>query len=341
MPTAPPLTKPVSPWFLLTIGGMLATIVAIFVLATLWRHNGETLPPALRETVRNDWVDKYHPSPTPTPARPMPQRMHWTPPAVQPFHLQPQPHAAPTMSQWQRERIERYHKALLAGVMVKQGDGRVLETPRLLADNKKDSPVTVKAPPPHTIAPWTMIYAVLQTAIQSDHASDVLARITQPVKDSTMTEVLIPAGSTLHGWQGGREVLQYGDSSLTVVWNQIVFPNGGTMDLPGAPSMTPQGFAGLSGDVNHHYAQVWGPALLISAITAGAMLASHPTYGYGVISPEQQAFGAGAEVLAGRAIGQLGQGMSIRPTITVPAGTLLRVLVNKPITFSGAYEGEG
>ncbi len=334
----------VSPWFLSCIGGVFALILVVFVLAIAFRHHPQPLPAALRQTGDNDWVNKFQPSPTPTPTHLAPHHVTLTQPTVQPFHVQPQPrpqpHAAPTMSQWERERIARYHKALTASVLVKQGNGSVLETPRLLPANQQNSPITVKAPPPHTIAPWTLIYALLETAIQSDHASDVLARVTQPVKDSTMSEVLIPAGSLLHGWQGGRDTLQYGDSSLTVVWNQIVFPNGGTMDLPGAPGINPQGFAGLSGDVNHHYAQIWGPALLISAITAGAMLASHPTYGYGVIDPEQQAFGAGAQVLAGRAIGQLSRGMTIKPTITVPAGTVLRVLVNHPLTFSGAYSDE-
>jgi type IV secretory pathway VirB10-like protein len=332
----------VSPWFLIAIGGVFALMLVVFMLAVVFRHHTETLPPALRQArENNDWVNKFHPSPTPTPARLVTHRVNWTPLVVQPFHViqQQQSHAAATPSQWERERIERYHKALIASAIVRQGNGQVLETPRLLADNsQQNSPITVKASPAHTIPPWSMIYAVLQTAIQSDHAGDVLARVTQPVRDSTMTEVLIPAGSMLHGWQGGREALQDGDSSLTVVWNQIVFPNGGTMDLPGAPSMNAQGFAGLDGDVNHHYARIWGPALLISAITAGVALASHPTYGYGTIDPEQQAFGAGAEVLGGRAIGQLDANMSIKPTITVPAGTLLRVLVNHPVTFSGAYQ---
>jgi type IV secretory pathway VirB10-like protein len=73
-------------------------------------------------------------------------------------------------------------------------------------------------------------------------------------------------------------------------------------------------------------------------ITAAAALASRPTYG-GVngYSPEQQAFGAGMQSLGGRAVGQLSQGLNVRPTITVQPGTLLRVLLNKPLTFSGAY----
>jgi type IV secretion system protein VirB10 len=169
----------------------------------------------------------------------------------------------------------------------------------------------------------------------------VLARVSQPVKDVTFTETLIPAGALLHGWQDSRNQVLQNDHSILVRWDQIEYPNGGTVNLPQMPAMDPEGLAGIDGDVNHHYAQVWGPALLISAITAGVSLASHPTYGgYQGYSPEQQAFGSGAQVLGGRAIGQLGSDMNMRPTITVPAGSTFRVLVTRNLTFDAPYQGE-
>lgn len=348
-PTVPP--RGVSPYFLLAIGGVFALIVLVFIFAIWLRHDTNTLAPPLREaSANNDWVNKFHPRPSasPTPV-PRPRVAAWTPAQPTPRTFTPQPvrqvpHAAPTMSQWERERIERYHKALLADVIVDHKNGQVLETPQVVASKTGQSsdgaPITVTPPPPHTITSWTMIYAVLQTEIVSDRASDVLARVSQPVKDSTMSEVLIPAGALLHGWQKGSRDVQQNDATLMVAWDQIQFPNGGTIDLPKAPTMNPEGLAGIDGNVNHHYWQVYGPALLISAITAGAALASRPTYGGSSgYTPEQQAFGAGAEVMGGRAIGQLSQGMNVAPTITVPAGSLLRVLVNHPITFSGAYTG--
>jgi type IV secretion system protein TrbI len=133
----------------------------------------------------------------------------------------------------------------------------------------------------------------------------VLARVSQDVKDSvTQTEVLIPMGSKLRGYQQGRA--QENDTSVLVAWDDIEFPNGGHIPLPRMPGTDSQGYPGFQDLVNDHYVRTWTPALVISGITAGTMLASRPTCG-GVNGyfPEQQALGAGAESLGSRTQGQL------------------------------------
>jgi type IV secretion system protein VirB10 len=249
------------------------------------------------------------------------------------------------MSQEARERLERYHRALVSDIGIKVGNGQVLETPRLLATGQNTpatSPINVSAQPapPHTITAWTWIYGTLETGIKSDHPGDVLARVSQDVKDSvTQTEVLIPMGSKLHGYQGGRDQVQSNDTSLLVVWNDIEFPNGGHIQLPNMPGADTKGSPGFEDLVNNHYVRTWAPALLISAITAGTMLASRPTYGgFNGYSPEQQALGAGAESLGGRAAGQLGYSINtVKPTLTIEPGYHFRVLVTRDLVFSGAY----
>ena len=347
MPTTviqPQQPRRIGPAFAIVLIG--AFLVMVVVLATIVdRRQAKQTGPVLADNgTDTGWINRMVPKPTPAPEpfHPMPAPM----PTVAPFHPPQvatfqQPHVAPTISEEERERLRRYHAALQSDIGIKTNH-QTLETPRVLASNDPatSQPTSVKPAPPHTVTPWTMISAVLETSIQSDHASDVLARVSQPVKDATLTEVLIPAGALLHGWQDGRNQVLQNDHSILVRWDQIEYPNGGTVNLPQMPAMGPEGFAGIDGDVNHHYAQVWGPALLISAITAGVSLAQHPTYGgYQGYSPEQQAFGSGAEVLGGRAIGQLGSEMNVRPTITVPAGSTFRVLVTRNLTFDGPYQG--
>ncbi len=352
MPTTviqPQQPRRIGPWFAIVLIG--AALAMFVVLATIVdrRHTQQTGPVLADNGSDTGWITRMATTPAPTP-----QPFHAMPapaPTIAPFHPAPvrtiqtfqQVRATPTMSEEERERLRRYHAALQSDIGIKTTGHQILETPRLAANdpaNATTQPISVKPAPPHSITPWTMISAVLETAIQSDHASDVLARVSQPVKDATLTEVLVPAGALLHGWQDGRNVVQQNDSSILVRWDQIEYPNGGTVNLPQMPAMDPEGLAGIDGDVNHHYPQVWGPALLISAITAGVSLAQHPTYGgYQGYSPDQQAFGAGAEVLGGRAIGQLGSNMNIRPTITVPAGAEFRVLVTRNLSFDGPYQG--
>ena len=144
-------------------------------------------------------------SPAPTPAPYVPaavlntQRSTVQPPfqpRVMPYQ---QAHATATMSEDARERRERYRKALTSDVTVKV-ERQVLETPRLVgSDNAAavTTPVDVAAQPapPHTISAWTWIYGTLEIGIESDHPGDMLARVSQDVKDSvTQTEVLIPDG---------------------------------------------------------------------------------------------------------------------------------------------------
>jgi type IV secretion system protein VirB10 len=252
---------------------------------------------------------------------------------------------ATTMSEDARERRERYRKALASDVTVKV-DRQVLETPRLVDTGKASStmtPIVVAAQPaaPHTISAWTWIYGTLETGIKSDHPGDVLARVSQDVKDSvTQTEVLIPMGSKLHGYQRGRQQVERNDTSLLVTWDDIEFPNGAHVRLPRMPGADTAGYPGFEDVVNNHYAHTWTPAILISGITAATMLASRPTYG-GIngYSPEQQALGAGAESLGTRAAGQLGADIgSAKPTITIRPGYEFRILVTRDLVFSGPYK---
>ena len=347
MTPSQPSPKPhgVSLWFgsALVCGLMLGLVV--FVLATHGQRTGAPTPPSLRDARGDEsWVEKYHPTPlaesTPIPyltPRPVP-----TPLPLTPYQ---RPYTRPAPDQAARERLERYQRALAADVMVKVDDGQVRETPRLVsldATAPASSPIAVSArpAPPHTITAWTFIYGTLETGIQSDHPGDVLGRVSQDVKDSvTQTEILIPMGSKLHGHQPGREQVQPNDTSLLVAWDDIEFPNGGHVRLPEMPSTDAEGYPGFEDLVNNQYARTWAPAVLISAITAGTMLASHPTYG-GIngYNPEQQALGAAGESLGSRAVGQLGSSLNQnKPTITIEPGYHYRVLVTRDLTFSGPY----
>ena len=346
-PTRQP--RGVSPWFAVALVGALSMGLLVFFIAVEGRQPPAPAIPALRNARGDEgWVERVtKPTPAASPTlqvspRPVPLSEPSAQLQVMPYQ---QPHAAPTMSQEARERLERYRRALASDVGVKVGNGQVLETPRLIGTGSAPSaatPIVVSAPPapPHTITAWTWIYGTLETGVDSDHRGDVLARVSQDVKDSvTQTEVLIPMGSKLHGYQQGREQVNQNDTSLLVVWDDIEFPNGGHIPLPKMPGTDSEGYPGFQDLVNNHYVRTWTPALLISGITAGTMLASRPTYG-GVngYTPEQQALGAGAESLGSRAQGQFAMNMAtVKPTLTIRPGYEFRVLVTRDIVFSGAY----
>ncbi len=342
-PTPIPTPQPhgVNLWFGLALAGGLLLALVVFVLAT-HRHATEPIAPALRDAPGDGaWVDQPRSTPSPQVAVSVAPVSLSTPLPVAPYQ---RPYVRATPDQAAVERQRRYQRALVANVMIQPGNSQVLDTPQVgdRADSAASAPLTVaaKPAPPHTLTAWSFIYGTLETGIRSDHPGDVLGRVSQDVKDSvTQTEVLIPMGSKLHGYQQGSEQVQTNDTSLLVAWDDIELPNGAHIELPKMPGTDPEGYPGFADLVNHHYTQIWTPAVLISAITAGTMLASRPTYG-GIngYNPEQQALGTAGETLGNHAIGHLGASMNqTKPTITIEPGYHFRVLVTRDLTFAGPY----
>jgi len=197
----------------------------------------------------------------------------------------------------------------------------------------------------YTITSGTVLYGTLETGINSDLPGSVLGRIAQDVKDSvTQTYVLIPQGSKLIG-SYDRDHITPQQDRLLVTWRQIVFPNGGEIQLPDMLGTDQAGYSGFEDQVDHHYAKVWTPALLMSAISAGMMMSQPPQYAGGTnganyMSPGQMAaMGAGRE-LGQVAIGHLGTTTAeTRPTIQIRPGYNVRVMVTRDLVFSGPYHG--
>jgi type IV secretion system protein VirB10 len=238
-----------------------------------------------------------------------------------------------------QERARALMRAMSSGLDVKVAGSNVLETPQ---KDPQQVAVNTKPAPPHTLPAWSFIYASLETPIDSDHSGDVLAKVSHPARDVTQTEVLIPVGSVMHGTQKGTNAGNINDQSLAVVWDDIEFPDGSHLPVPKMEGMDETGAPGLSGEVDRHFAELWAPALLTSAISAGVMLGQNPSYGsFSGFNSMQQASGAFTNNLGGFATRGLDSQLnSIRPTIHIAAGTPIRILVNRNFVFNaGPYQG--
>jgi len=215
----------------------------------------------------------------------------------------------------------------------------------LLEVSRQPKPISTRQGRPMTVWGNTWINAVLDVAINSDRPGDVTAHTSVPVRDSlTETQVLIPVGSTLHGMvkDSAASSINLNNNSIMVVWDSLVLPNGADIVLPKLPSADVDGLPGLSDKVNRHALQVWGPAILTSAITAAAMLSTTSTYGsYQGYSPESEALGQFGNSLGQKSLQNLNSMLgSVRPTIEVRKGSVIRILVREPgLPFDTAYEG--
>ncbi|HMB54608.1 MAG TPA: TrbI/VirB10 family protein, partial [Thermoanaerobaculia bacterium] len=145
----------------------------------------------------------------------------------------------------------------------------------LPAPNLSDAGSVVRRPPPAGpyLAAGTFVPALVSHRLVSDQPGLIRAVVSRDVYDSaTASRVLIPRGTVLIGRQGDLPSL--GQSRLAVVWSRLVFPDGGSADLGGAPwpSASLDGSLGLAGRVRRHWGRRYGAAVLLSLVGAGLQL---------------------------------------------------------------------
>jgi len=174
--------------------------------------------------------------------------------------------------------------------------------------------------PKTTITQGTMIPAVLETAINTDVPGYVRAVVSQDVRSFDGTRMLVPRGSRLIGqYQSG---LQQGQKRAYVIWTTLIRPDGVSVSLA-SPGTAFDGSGGLPGNVNTHFFQRFGSAMLLSVIGGLGTIASGGT---SVIL-------GGGQNAAATALQQNG---TIAPTVRVRMGEPIRVFTARNLDFSTA-----
>ena len=193
---------------------------------------------------------------------------------------------------------------------------------------------------PYTIRAGTVIPGILLTAITSDLPGECLGQVSRDVYDSkTQRILLLPKGSKLICRYDDQ--VAAGQGRLLVAWTRLLFPDGRSMTLPGLALKDAQGQTGAVGNVDNHMARVFGNALLLSAIGAGAQLSQpRQTSIFAAPTAGQVAAGAAGQELSNVAVEILRRGMDQAPTITIPQGASFNVFLNGDLLFDGPYVPE-
>lgn len=174
--------------------------------------------------------------------------------------------------------------------------------------------------PKTTITQGTMIPAVLETAINTDVPGFVRAVVSQDVRSYDGTRLLVPRSSRLIGqYQSG---LQQGQKRAYVIWTRLIRPDGVSVSLA-SPATAFDGSGGLPGQVDSHFFQRFGSAMLLSVIGGLSTIASGGT---SVVL-------GGGQSAASTALQQNGQ---ISPTVRVRMGEPIRVFTARDLDFSQA-----
>lgn len=208
-------------------------------------------------------------------------------------------------------------------------DGGGRREPGLLAPGYAPVRASRLPPPTYVLSKGTAIGCTLETAIDSQLAGLVSCLIGSPIRGADAKIVLMPRGTRLLG--EARSDVRAGQSRVFVLWVEARTPDGVLVPLA-SPATDALGRAGVPGRVDTHFFERFGAALMISVVDAaiqGALARPGATV---VVSP-QSSEAVLTEILRNT--------VAVPPTITVPTGARLSVLVARDVDFSGTEPGVG
>ncbi|AIY44191.1 Inner membrane protein of type IV secretion of T-DNA complex, TonB-like, VirB10 (plasmid) [Collimonas arenae] len=171
----------------------------------------------------------------------------------------------------------------------------------------------------------------------SDLPGTICATIQSDVYAERGRLKLIPWGSRMCGVYNSS--LAKGQSRMFSVWNTLRTANPDNtisevvLDSIGSDQL---GTSGIGGLVDTHFAEIFGTSSLISIIGAGAS-------NTGVSTGDQNNSSSQYRQSVQQAAAQTSQSVlapyiNIPPTITAPAGTRIRIFVNRDLDFSKIYK---
>ena len=198
---------------------------------------------------------------------------------------------------------------------------------------KSGSPATVQArllPTTRFLLPkGAFIDCTLETAIDSTLPGMTTCVTAADIFGADGTVVLLERGSKLVGETRGQ--VQQGQARVFVVWTEARTPTGVIVPLD-SPGTDELGRAGLPGEVERHFWERFGAAMLISvvngAVQAGVQAANHS--GGAVVYAPTTSQDVMTEVLRGT--------VNIPPTVIKHNGDRIQVLVARDLDFRSVYE---
>lgn len=193
---------------------------------------------------------------------------------------------------------------------------------------------------PFELKRGSVIPATLISGINSDLPGRITAQVSQNVYDSATGHLpLIPQGAKLFGRYDSK--VSFGQSRVLVVWTDIIFPNGSTLQIGGMAGTDAQGYGGFHDKVNNHYWRTFGSAALIALIGTGieasvpqsSTLARQDTASDAARRNFAESFGRVAEQTISR-------NLNVQPALEIRPGYKFDVLVDQDIVFTNAYRDE-
>ena len=225
-------------------------------------------------------------------------------------------------------------------------DGEVIG--KTTADTVKATEVTNLN---RTIIQGKIIYAVLETAINTDIPGMLRAIVSRDIYAEQGTDIMIPKGSRLIGTYTSQ--VKGGQTRVGVIWNRLIRPDGLDIEIK-SQGVDQLGRPGVAGNVYDHFWRKIGNAFLVSYVVPVAAAeaakkasniknssssSSSTTGNDGSITitttgdPVSQAITDSTKQFSDITKSMIQDSFSTNPTITVNQGTIINILVQKDLVF--------
>lgn len=190
---------------------------------------------------------------------------------------------------------------------------------------------------PYELKRGSVIPAILITGLNSDLPGRITAQVSQNIYDSaTGYRLLIPQGAKLFGRYDSK--VSFGQERVLVVWTDLIFPNGSTLQIGGMAGTDAEGYGGFKDKVDRHLWRTWSSAALIALIGTGidmsipqsSSLATQETASDAARRNFAESFGRVAEQT-------ISKNLNVQPTIQIRPGYKFNVLVDQDIIFPSTY----
>lgn len=276
--------------------------------------------------------------PTPTPLAPAPSTPLTPPPPARPTNPPPPPKPLPVLDKSDGAMmVEGGAAAPLPSTAVRaDGTPAAQETDlgRLL--NATATPprwASVLADRDYLLTKGTFIECVLETRLDSTVPGMTSCRVTRPIYSDTGRVVLVDRGSTVVGEY--QATLHQGMARIFVLWTRLKTPSGVVVSLD-SPATDALGGGGIPGEVDTHFWQRFGGALLLSLVndvtTTATLLATRG-------SNSQVVNLSNTSDAAGNAVAEaLRNTINIPPTLYTNQGARVGIYVARDLSFKGVYE---
>jgi type IV secretion system protein TrbI len=190
---------------------------------------------------------------------------------------------------------------------------------------------------PYELKRGSVIPATMITGLNSDLPGRISAQVSQNVYDSaTGYRLLVPQGAKLFGRYDSK--VSFGQERVLVVWTDLIFPNGSTLQIGGMSGTDAEGYGGFTDKVDRHLWRTFGSAALVAIIGTGidmsmpesSTLATQDTASDAARRNFAESFGRVAEQT-------ISKNLNMQPTIRIRPGYKFNVLVDQDIIFPNAY----